>query len=366
MTGIHTITRALALSIGLAASAQAQVTLSSTNNPSLVLLIWDPVAKVSYSHDTNLLGTSLYNSTSQSTTGSQQFWTIDPGSDTSFAKFLQTSGDLSNDVWMVIGGGKATQGIGAGSNVIFSTMVNTTANGVLNPQWPFLKGVTNSLLRGRTGAFSSSLYNPLMNGNGTAYNNYATAAPGKASSFDTPASNAYVGSLNPVLSDALTGTEAGEAMFGGNGLAGQGFDTGNTLGTSGSSSWFYYMTPSGNSQSALSTVSAFSTSSALAYWGLARTTNAGGQQELVLSFTVPAAVSQTATAAGALRRNQTDYTAQFGFAQQITVAHDEFAGWKPTNLLGDTVAPVPEPDTYGLMLFGLAGIAAYTRRRRSR
>ena len=359
----------LGLLLGFSAPATAQANLSATNDPSLVLLIWDPVAKVSYSRDTGLLGSSLYNGLSDA--GSQQFWTIDPSTDTSFAQFSKVSTDLSKDIWMVIGGGKGA-GTVTGTNNVFSTMVNTVLGDdgqpVLNPQWGYLTGVNNGLLRSTTGLFGG-LYNSLGSGNGTAFNNYGTAAPGTASSFDSSASNAYVGNLQPVLSDALTGLSAGEAMFGGNGTAGQGFDTGNVIGANGSSSWFYYMTPSSTTaskplNSSAVIVSAFSNSAELAYWGLARTTNTGNQQELVLSFTLPSAITPASTTLGILRRNQTDYSAQYGSAVLVG-SSDEFVGWTPSPLL-DVTSAVPEPESVLLMALGLGGVLAAVRRARRR
>lgn len=358
MNGIRKSIGALGLGLLLGTVAQAQTTLSFDNNPSLILLIWDPVAKVSYSHDTGLFGSTLYNGLSSS--GSQQFWSLDPATDPNFASYLQASGDLANDVWMVIGGGKAATGNGPSQQVIYSTMINTTANGVLNPQWGNLVDKTNKNIRDVTGAFETSLYGPLMSGSGST-NNYATAAPGTASSFDASSSAAYAGNLAPVLTDPQNGLDGGDGMLG-NG----GFDTGNTLGATGSSSWFYYLTTSSISPNSKITVSAFANSAYNAYWGLARTTNGSGQQELVLSFTMQASVTSTTTAAGAVRRNQTDYTAGYGIAKPITTPGGEFAGWVPSSELlgGGTVSAVPEPTSALLMALGLGGLVAATRRRR--
>ncbi len=191
---------------------------------------------MSYSRDTGLYGKTLFDGLSNS--GSQQFWTIDPAADPSFAKFSQASGDLSNDVWLVIGGGKSA-GVIAGTNNIFTTMVNTVADGELNPQWEFLTGVNNSSLRNKTTDFSGTLYSPLSAGNGTAFNNYATVSAGNyASSFDDASSGSYLGSMTRLLGNADGGLSAGDALFGGN--SPQGFNTGNTLKTEGTSSWFYY------------------------------------------------------------------------------------------------------------------------------
>ncbi|MDY0743328.1 PEP-CTERM sorting domain-containing protein [Paucibacter sp. R3-3] len=359
MTGIRISAWALGLSLLLAATAQAQTTLSKDNDPSLILLIWDPVNKVSYSRDTGLLGSTLYDQLSDA--GSQQFWTLDPAVDTNFKKFVDATDKLDNDLWMVIGGGKAGSGNGPGKQVVFTTMKNTTANGVLNPQWDFLTKKTNLQVRSQASNFETNLYTALEGGNSTG-SSYASAPSGFASSFDTASSNAYVGNLGQLLGDIETGLSGGEAMFGG----ADGFDTGNALGAGGSSSWFYYMTPSDLKTNSISTVSAFANSAYDAYWGLARTTNTGGQQELVLSFTMQASVTSTTTAAGAVRRNQTDYTAGYGIAKPISTPGGEFAGWVPSSELlgGGTVSAVPEPTSALLMALGLGGLVAATRRHR--
>jgi len=354
----------LALMMTSGVSAQAQGLVGGTNDPSLVLLIWDPVNKVSYSRDTGLTGLSLY--TGLSSAGSQQFWTLDPATDANFSQFLKASSNLAQDQWMVIGGGKLTAGTGPGTNTVFSTMINTVQNGTLNPEWGDLTDVTNSEMRASAASFLTAVYAPLNNDTGTTYNTYATAKPGAGSSFDTPSSTGYVGNMQPALSDGLTGLSAGEAIFGGYATnGGQGFDTGNLIGATGSSSWFYYLTPSNTKTGSLISVSAFSNSAQDAYWGLARSTDTGGQQELVLSFTLPSAVTPAATAQGVVRRNLSDFTAQYGTAQQIAGPNGQFAGWTPSTTL-EPAAVVPEPTSPTLLTLGLAGVLAAVRRARRR
>ncbi|MBV8468072.1 MAG: hypothetical protein JO218_19175, partial [Burkholderiales bacterium] len=316
MFGVRTSVRFLAVSVAALMSLGAHGQgLSSGNDPSLLLMIWDPVNKVSYTRDTGLTGATLYNGLSNA--GSQQFWTLNPSTDASFAQFLNASPDLSQDEWMVFGGGKSALGTGPGSNVAFTTMINTVLvdnQPTLNPEWSLITSITNNTVRSKAANFSVALYTPLMRGNGTAYNNYATAASGTGSSFDTPSSTSYIGNLTQLLSNPTDALSSGDGF----GTPNAGYDIGNLIGASGSSSWFYYLTPSSTSTktTVLSTVSAFSNSAQDAYWGLARTTNSNNQQELVLSFTLPSAVTQTTTILGAIRRNQTDYTAQYGVAQQ--------------------------------------------------
>ena len=363
MFGVRTSAQALGLALLASLGVQAHAaTLSTDNNPSLILFIWDPVNKVSYSRDTGLTGATLYSGLSDA--GSQQFWTLDPSTDTNFAKFVQASTNLSQDEWMVIGAGKANLGSGPGSSAVFTTLINTVLQDdqpTLNPEWPNFTTITNTNMRGKAGLFAANMYAQLTNGNNTTYNNYATAPSGTASSFDASSSSAYFGNMTSVFSDP-TGYTSGDQLFANGGA---GFDIGNTLGSSGSSSWFYYMTPSSTSSksSALISVSAFANSQEDAYWGLARTTDTSGQQELVLSFTLPSAITQTTTALGAVRRVQTDYAAQYGIAAPVVNPRGEFSGWTPSTLLDEPVA-VPEPASNMLMLLGLGGVFAAARRAR--
>jgi hypothetical protein len=363
------------LTLGLLLAGARTATAQSTTpglvgtgpDPSLVLFIWDPVNKVSYSHDTGYTGLTLFNGLTSAATGGQQtFITIDPAKDSNFAQFLQASPDLSQDLWLVAGGGYTGSGFTANQSNIFTTMVNTVLvnnQPTKNPEWDTLTSVTNQVLKNTTPQFGTVMYAPLNAGNGgtsATYNTYATAVPGEGSSFDSSASNGYLGNMRGLFMDA-TGLATGDMLL-------PGVDSGNVVGATGSSSWFYYLTSSNTDPKKITTsakqapisVTAFNSGDQLAYWGLARTTNAGNQQELVLSFTLPPAMTATITAAGVARRNGTDYIASYGSARLIDM---------PTTgavLTTAVVAAVPEPSSWLLMAGGLAGVFAAARRQRQR
>ncbi|OYU26218.1 MAG: hypothetical protein CFE41_17460 [Burkholderiales bacterium PBB2] len=151
---------------------------------------------------------------------------------------------------------------------------------------------------------------------------------------------------------------------------------GNPLGIS---SWFYKLTPAldedGNVESDLPLVyDEFDNLSGDGYWGLIKDPNSS---KYVLSYTLAGSNprSLVSTDFGRSRLSFTDYSAQSGFARQILAlagddvanAPDAAALFLNGNLAAQqqAVTAVPEPQSWGLMVLGLLGLAAHARRRSS-
>jgi hypothetical protein len=124
----------------------------------------------------------------------------------------------------------------------------------------------------------------------------------------------------------------------------------------GNSSWFYYLTISGDDSGANILVDEFDNLSHDAYWGLAKDSS----DNYILSFTMEGVMTPTSSANGFLRRNLTDYAAQYGMARQLSAPAGEFLDWT------GAVTAVPEPGTYGLFALGLGALGLLSRRRQAK
>ncbi|MBI3347315.1 MAG: PEP-CTERM sorting domain-containing protein [Burkholderiales bacterium] len=354
------------IQIGDATSASAA---AGTNLPELVLMVWDPVAKVSYSKDLGVFayadhyadgntGKNLF-VFGQQDAGYQKLW-APLNTDPLFQQFLSLSGSVTNQIWGIMGvQTNAELDSQAGFRTAFFTLNSgSQASGQRNPNYSSLVGTdangtplspgaifNNSEFGDAVGNFTTFAGN-LNNAVGNLANNThqcvsvpsrcagANAAIVDGSSLDGLTSSGYAGTLLQA-SGALVANGHGSIT--------------NPVGKS---SWFYSATTSSDVSDIAPTVDEFDNLAHDAYWGLGVDSNGN----YILSYTLEAALTQTQTAQGALLRLRTDFAASYGRTRLITVP-----GGDSLNL--GNVTAVPEPSTWGLMGLGLAVLAARARRR---
>lgn len=346
---------------------------AGTNLPELLLVIWDPVAKVSYSKDLGVLAYSSQYAAGDTSKNLFVHGQQDAGyqklfsplnADPLFQQFIAQSGGASQQIWGILGvqtdAELESQG---GFRTAFMTLnTGTQASGVRNPNYSTLVGIdengnalnpgaifNNSELGDSVGNFTAYAAN-LNAGGGNANNTHqCAAAPTRCtganaplkdgSSFDTIASPGY----------AAVMFQAGGAMVS-NGHA-------SIMNPVGKSSWFYSVTTSSDVSDVAPAVDEFDNGTLAgghdAYWGLGVAPNG----DYILSYTLEASMTQPQTAAGSLLRLRTDFAASYGRARLIAVPGGD------TLNLGSNISPVPEPATWGLMGLGLAALALRARRR---
>lgn len=338
----------------------------------LVLVIFDPVKEVSYTKDLGIYAApfNAANDNSknlfvqaQQDAGYQKF--LSPlNSDPNFKEFLSVSTDVSKQQWGIYATGEGDEFFGPGSTNFFTTL-NSTWSGGTNPSWSKLTGIPwftfQELARNFTN-FLRDLNNGIEPTTGVGFGNSFNSHQKEGLTFG-------VDEIDPAELLLLNGSS-----FDRKGVSPyfprveQGYLPGsetvfigglfpNTMNPVGSSSWFYYMTPSADlSGSSLALVDEFDNLGHDGYWGLAVDTNG----DYILSFTMQSSLTAASTAQGLARRNRTDFSALYGGVRSVLNPANEFIGWIPN---GNVVSAVPEPSTYGLFGLGLAALAWRSRRR---
>jgi hypothetical protein len=345
MTGLKMKRALAALACALSGGAFAAVD-QGENGGELILYLWDPVARVSYTKDLGISMDTFFVS-GQQDAGTQQFWQLAGADDTPFASFRAAS-TAENTRWALFGldsklsNADRDAGLSiaeeAGAMRIFTTLTNTTTVGVpgaahtaltsklANDFWIYASATGSILGSLVPGADSThALADHLQNG----------------SSFDREGTPQYIDSDATVLTELTQ--------------RGSGVKTTNKLGES---SWFYAITSANDYDSlAPAVVDEFDNLGHDAYWGLVRDP---ATNNYVLSYTLAAATQSRMqfSPIGTARAAVTEYLASTG-DRLLDTPSGAYDGYVPIDL--SPVAAVPEPAA--CLLFGTGVLALIARRR---
>ncbi|WP_349740923.1 PEP-CTERM sorting domain-containing protein [Roseateles cavernae] len=338
--------------------------------PELVLMVWDPVQKVTYTKDLGLRAKAYREGEDQSfnfftlaqqDAGYQKFF--DPlNSDPNFQYFQTLSTDRNNQQWAVVGASKIGFGFEPHENFMFTTLKHETATGVENVNWRDLKSYGNQKFETTAELLASNVYEKLNTGKGMIdpasindRNTHVTSGmPSDPAQMDFAANGSSV-EFEGYWAD-LSATNPNHPLAGGKfGVTPFPAITNRV----GSSSWFYYVSTSDAFPSSPLIIDEFDNAGHDGYWGLA----INGNGEYILSFTMEAAVTQVSTVLGMQRRARTDFAAGVGGTRFITAPLGEFAGWMPGGFVpSNAVSAVPEPSSWLMLVLGLAALGWRARR----
>lgn len=319
------------------------------NNAELLLAVFDPEAKVSYTLDLGLDVDSFFINAQQDA-GMQWFKPLD---DANWSSFLERT-SRSNLRWVVFGA-ESFGGIAVGQRRLFTTVTQGAE--------AKLRDWTNQQFTNAVGDSSSKGFIDAANQRGT----HATSPPGDVTVNGSDVATdqdgqGYFGKLpgGKQYYDEALGTFA------------TGFTIGNPVGKS---SWFYYVTRSGVAQGNKVLVDEFDNLGGDGYWGFTYVDPAANASspyagKFLLSYTLEKAGATASTAEGLQRISMTDYLALNRlappryFAASSTLAA-EYAGYRQGSLVvvaGSMVSAVPEPASWGLMGLGLGLLTVWRRR----
>lgn len=322
----------LAAALLTALAFDASAAIRSDDSPDLVFVLWDPVAKVSYTRDLGLNANDFW-AYAQQDKGYTFDYKLDPA-DPALVAFRAASSVTANQRWAVFAFDAGPSLTTPGDTKAYTTLTQGPGNGTVNPNWTDMTNALSGDILFAAREMPNRLYFGL-NFNGTDPTQYVRTVGNNATSFDKELSKGYF---------------AGNTGFSAKGGAGSGsFLAGvyNVANQVNQSSWFYYLTNAAGSEKVV--VDEFDNLSSNGYWGLAL----GTDNLYRLTFTQEAAktaVNSVTTELGSQRLASTDYSAGAGVARLIA--------------LPETVTAVPEPGSWALFCGGGLTLLALRSRRR--
>ncbi len=309
----------------------------------LAFVLWDPLAKTSYTLDLGLLDTDFF-ARGQDDAGFQRFWTLTPSTDANLARFRTGVTDPSQLRWGVMGFDDNALALDPGEVRLFTTLEQGTANGVRNVNYTKLLNNSNdTLITSVAGGTSRWLGEINSNLAGDALNTSAFR-PGLTEEE------------NYLVNGSSFAAQGVPGYFAAQGLEHLFVCDCALTNAVGKSSWFYYAANSSANTDDKVLIDEFDNLSADGYWGLAFDSASGNY---ILSYTLTASLlrAQALTDLGRARASLTEYRSGT-LVRQIAAPGGEFAGYVPPSFAA--VVAVPEPESWALFL---AGIVAFLGRR---
>lgn len=343
---------ALVAMVSTAAQAAIEVggvsadSVSAGNNPELLLVIWDPTNKISYTRDLGVFAYSNNYALGDTSTNLFVYGQQDAGyqklyaplnTDPNFQTFLATSSDVTKQVWAIVGVAiDSDLPLTEKGTFLFSTARHDAPTGTVDGDYTSLTTWQGSEMVNAAGSLSSTTIPNI--------NNTCTTSASCVTNYAENLSHTFTKTANPLQYADAAFSSSGKLL-------------GSTQGPSifnpvNHSSWFYATTLQSDVGDDVVTIDEFDNLAHDAYWGL----GVDGSGNYILSYTMEAAMTQPLTAAGSLLRLKTDYAASYGRTRRIDVPAGEI-------FTPGTVTAVPEPATWGLMGLGLAVLAVRARRR---
>lgn len=333
----------------LLAPAQASITVNPQGFELFLVVMDQTNAKLTYVKDLGIDALDFWVQ-GQQDTGASLFRTLDPASDTAFQTFLGAA-NLTTSRWMVLGFNDSQVD---GTRTTFTTLTNNNVLAKQTESFDRMKAMPSGTLTG-----SVPTYIQLLN----ALNAATAPATIKLTTHPTQTNGSSLASKldgNATYFDKATSFQD---LGNGDGdcILGQKLCVGNPIGVS---SWFYRLKPEltdpndptvGVEDTAAVILDEFDNVSADGYWGFIKDPNSA---KYILSYTLAGANPKTLTSTdgGRLRVSSVDYSAQSGAARLIGITLDDVA-------LQGAVTAVPEPQTWGLLLGGLAALCGLRRLR---